>query len=84
MNNIKKIEEILVSIGIYIEEFNENNIVGDIILDSLDYISFYIEIEKIFNIEIPDEYYVIDISEMTFSEFIEKIISPLIIKGESL
>lgn len=73
-----RIEQILDRIGVYMEDFDPNYIVGDVILDSLDYISFYIELEKEFKIEIPDEYYIIDVSEFTFEEFVEKIVSPLV------
>ena len=52
-----KIEEALNNVGVFLspEELEGNNI-GDLISDSLTYISFIIELEDIFGIELPDEF----------------------------
>lgn len=72
----QKFYDVLENIGIYLEKPNEDLIIQDIITDSLTYITFFLEIEREFNITIPDE----DYSDKTYSykvsEFIEKIIIP--------
>lgn len=64
MNELK-IKEIITqainNIGlIYTMEELENEIIGDVIPDSITYISFIIELEQVFDIEIPDEYLIPD------------------------
>lgn len=76
-NAIKTLENILDNIGVYLEEFSKELKIKDVILDSLSNISFYLEIEKEFNIAIPDQVYSTDISEYRLDELVEKIIVPL-------
>ncbi|MHC1748511.1 MAG: phosphopantetheine-binding protein [Cellulosilyticaceae bacterium] len=48
------------NLGIIVEDENENFYIKDYIEDSLAFISFIIEIEQKFNIEISDEYLLAD------------------------
>jgi acyl carrier protein len=75
---VTRIESIFERIGVYVEEFDSEYLVEDFILDSLAYISFYIEIENEFNVEFSDEVYVVDVSEFKIVEFAERIILPLL------
>ncbi|MCL1884679.1 MAG: hypothetical protein FWF81_13130 [Defluviitaleaceae bacterium] len=44
------------NLGIIIDEYADNFDIGDFISDSLAFVSFIIELENLFSIEIPDEY----------------------------
>jgi len=44
------------NLGIIIDESIDNFEIGEFISDSLAYVSFIIELENLFSIEIPDEY----------------------------
>lgn len=70
-------DQILDNIGVYVEYKDNNLKISEIIGDSLTYISFFLEVEKVYDIEIPDEFYTDDIYEFTITEFIEKIVIPL-------
>lgn len=52
-----KIVQALNNVGLFftIEELEENTI-GELLPDSITYISFIVELEQAFDIEIPDEY----------------------------
>lgn len=53
----EKIVQAINSVGLmYTREELENETLGDLIPDSITYISFIVELEQIFGIEIPDEY----------------------------
>lgn len=68
---------VLENIGIFEIDRDDNLKIRDIIQDSLTYISFFIEVEKAFDIEIPDQMYTDEIYSYTLEEFVEKIILPL-------
>ncbi|MDR2667179.1 MAG: hypothetical protein LBB34_03695 [Holosporales bacterium] len=78
---VSRIEAIFERIGVYLEDFDQSDLLEEIILDSLAYISFYIEIENEFDVEFSDEFYEVDVSEYTICEFAEKVIMPLIAEG---
>ena len=60
MEFANKIIEILNEEGIYIEYKGEDLDLREYIIDSLQYISFIVDIENLFGIEIPDEYLIYD------------------------
>lgn len=66
--NIKeKIIECMNNMGIVNFEDDANFKLDDYIVDSVMFVSFIIELEQMFNIEIPDEYLVVD-SLQTFDD----------------
>lgn len=56
----KLIYDVLIDMGIYIEKNEQDVDLTEYILNSLDYISFFIEIEDALGIELPDELLLID------------------------
>lgn len=56
MNNLNKIKECFEQIGIIADDFDETTELMDIIEESMTFITFIVEIENMFEIEIPDEY----------------------------
>ena len=56
----EKVVECMNYLGIVNFEDDINFNVGDYITDSIMFVSFIIELEQMFNIEIPDEYLVVD------------------------
>ena len=44
------------NLGIILDETEKNFDISDFITDSLTYVSFIVELENLFSIEIPDEY----------------------------
>ena len=56
----KKIVECMNHMGIVDFECDTNFRMDDYILDSIMFVSFIIELEQMFNIEIPDEYLIAD------------------------
>lgn len=74
---LNQFNEVLESIGIYNVQQCSNLKIREIIEDSLTYISFFLELENKFKIEIPDEVYSEEIYYYTVTEFIKKIIIPL-------
>ncbi len=74
---LQKVEEIMEDIGIYLEEFDPNYLINDVILDSLSAISFYIAVEDAFQIVIPDQIYSEKLGEYTIQDFCEKVIMTL-------
>lgn len=57
---VEKIIGCMENLGMYVEADDKNIILQDYIADSLMYISFIVELEQQFNIEISDEYLVPD------------------------
>jgi len=51
-----RIYQCLNNIGILIEDTSENIHLSDYVSDSLDFISFIVELEKMFEIEFSDEF----------------------------
>lgn len=76
MNNaeVLKIKEALENTGIYIEDFDAEAKLKEYLVDSLTFVSFFIEIENLFTIELPDEFYSQDMLEITIHELINKIL----------
>ena len=54
-----KVIECLRNIGIYVEDDEENFELDDYIAESFLFVSFLLEIEEMFGIEIPEEYLII-------------------------
>lgn len=75
---LKQIEVIMDDIGVYLEVFDPNYLIEDIILDSLSAISFYIAVEDAFQIAIPDEMYTDKMGKYSIKEFCEKVIKKLV------
>jgi acyl carrier protein len=75
--NLRKISNILDTVGVYLEKFSGDLKIKDVLLDSLSTISFYLEVENEFGVVIPDEIYTMDLGEYTMTELLEKIIMPL-------
>ncbi|MCI8963289.1 MAG: hypothetical protein HFG37_06205 [Eubacterium sp.] len=74
---LKRLHKVLEDIGVYDVNLSKELEIRDIIQDSLTYISFFVEIEKEFNVEIPDSAYTEDIGSFTLSELLEKVLIPL-------
>jgi len=51
-----KIVQCFNNLGILVDEEIENFVVSEFIEDSLAYVSFIVELEEIFSIDIPDEF----------------------------
>lgn len=61
IENIKElIYNILIAMGIYIEKTNKDVDLTEYITDSLDYISFFVELEEALDIELPDDLFLMD------------------------
>lgn len=60
--------EILHEIGIYVEQIKMDYKIEDLIEDSLSYISFFIELESRYNIEFPEDFFAVNIYQMSFAE----------------
>lgn len=56
-NDIAIIKNILENVGVYCDNFTEKSILKDFLEDSLTFVSFFVEIENEYGIEIPDVYY---------------------------
>lgn len=54
----KEIIKCMHNLGIIVDDENDNFMLENYIEDSIAYISFIVELEQTFNIEIPDEYLV--------------------------
>ena len=54
--NISLIDKCFNNIGIIIDNLGEESLIEDYLEDSMSYISFIVEIEQEFDIEVPDEY----------------------------
>lgn len=61
IENIKDlIYNILIAMGIYIEKTNNDVDLTEYITDSLDYISFFVELEEGLDLELPDDLFLMD------------------------
>lgn len=56
MNNIEKLCDCFQEMGIMVNELNESVELFEIIEDSMNFITFIVELENTYKIEIPDEY----------------------------
>lgn len=56
MENLNKLCHCFENIGILVEDIDKSENLMDFIEDSLTFITFIVEVENIFEIEIPDEY----------------------------
>lgn len=65
----KKILQAIKNSGVQIDEYQGDLVLNDVLVDSLIFVSFFIEIEQLFDIEIPDEYYTQNLMEKTLDEF---------------
>lgn len=74
-----KLKEALQNIGVYIaqEDFSMDLKIRDFIEDSLTFISFFVEIENLFDIEIPDEVYAETVYDFSLRRFLQEVIVPL-------
>ena len=74
----EKLKDALQNIGIYIpkEDFSMDLKIRDFIEDSLTFISFFVEIENLFDMEIPDEVYVGTVYDYTLRSFVQEVIAP--------
>jgi acyl carrier protein len=74
----EKLKEALQNIGVYIahEDFSLDLKIRDFIEDSLTFISFFVEIENLFDIEIPDEVYSETVYDYTLRYFVQEVIAP--------
>ena len=52
----KDIVDVFNNVGILIDEEQDNFLFSDYIQDSLTFVTFIVEIESAFSIEVPDEY----------------------------
>lgn len=74
-----KLKKALQNIGVYIakEDFSMDLKIRDFIEDSLTFISFFVEIENLFDIEIPDEVYAETVYDFSLRRFLQEVIVPL-------
>ena len=74
--SIEEIKEIIINtlnkVGIMVDSIDEDLDLGEWIQDSLQYISFVVELEQILDIEMPDEIFSIG-SLASFNNFSQKI-----------
>lgn len=72
------IKTALENAGVYVQEndFSMKLTIRDLIEDSLSFISFFVEIESLFDIEIPDEFYNRDVFGYTLEQFLHDVILP--------
>lgn len=71
--NINKIKCILENIGVYCNEIDENTVLHEFIEDSITFVSFFVEIESEYNIEIPDQFYTKDVMSYPIIKLVEII-----------
>lgn len=67
--DMKNIVEILENIGTYLESVNEDMMMGELILDSMSLISFYVELEEKYNLFLPEDIYSKKLDEYSLSQF---------------
>lgn len=48
--------ECMRNLGIYVDDAGDNLLIGDYIEDSVMFISFIVELEQTFDVQIPDDY----------------------------
>lgn len=73
MDNTKKVLQCLENIGLEIDEEEKEMNLRDILQDSLLFISFIVEVEEVFKIQVDDSFLVID-NLKTIQEFAEDIV----------
>lgn len=56
MDNLNKLRQCFENIGILVDDLDKAENLMDLIEESLTFITFVVEVENIFEIEIPDEY----------------------------
>lgn len=56
MNNKKGIIKCLNNIGVIVEDISLEEKIESHLIDSISYVSFIVELEQYFDIEIPEEY----------------------------
>jgi len=67
--------EILNDVGVYIDEVTPEMTISELIEDSLTFLSFFIELEKEYQIELPDEFFSEDINEKSIADIKEMVMA---------
>ena len=57
ITNFSRIAGCFRNIGIIVDELNGDELLSDLLEDSLEFISYIVEVEQEFDIEISDEYF---------------------------
>lgn len=70
-----KVLEILNDVGIYIDRVSPEMTISELMEDSLTFLSFFIELEKEYRIELPDEFFSEDINEKSIAAVKEMVMS---------
>ncbi len=70
-----KVLEILNDVGIYIDRVSPEMTISELMEDSLTFLSFFIELEKKYRIELPDEFFSEDINEKSIADVKEMVMS---------
>lgn len=68
---LDKIIEALDNAGVYIKDITGQEKLGDLIQDSLTYVTFVLEIERIFDVELDEDFYSDKVFESTLVEIVE-------------
>lgn len=76
----KEIRDVMLRIGLFLEDFSFDDNLYDIFTNSLTFITFIIELEQKFEIEIPDEY--LNPEQLKSIRHIDNILLDLILKRE--
>lgn len=76
----KEIRDVMLRIGLFLEDFSFDDNLYDIFTNSLIFITFIIELEQKFEIEIPDEY--LNPEQLKSIRHIDNILLDLILKRE--
>lgn len=76
MNIRNRIIECLDRVGILVEAEEDDVNVNDYGVDSISFISFIVEVEKEFNVEIPDGYLYVDVLQSLngFVHLVEQLV----------
>lgn len=69
----EKILLALQNIGILINEFNKDTKLSTLLLDSITYVSFFVELEILLNMELSDDFFSISVLNLNLLDLIEKL-----------
>lgn len=72
----EEILNILHDIGIYVEQVEMDYRIGELLEDSLSFISFFIEVESKYDIEFPEKFFTEQIYKLKLIDF-QKIVEAL-------
>lgn len=69
----EKILLALQNIGILINEFNKDTKLSTLLLDSITYVSFFVELEILLNMELSDDFFSVSVLNLNLLDLIEKL-----------